>query len=247
MEDKEGNFVDKDGRRRNISEEDASRYKNIANDIERIDRKFCKSYEQFLVPITCAMAQCGEVGCALKIYTKGHEFRERTTARSRGSAKGTKCGKYATFQTFLQQWFSLGITVDIMRQANEKESIPITDEGRYIEIKGMNDRAIALIAKIIKNIIDTVKMMEQYATADKAAQAARAKRMANAEKDRQDLLHNLSIMQQTLDAAVSCREIDQEFSEKNIIPPSQSRHTPAFHPVRGVAVAEKMLIWPAAS
>lgn len=46
------------------------------------------------------------------------------------------------------------------------------DEERKIVIKGMNDRAIALIARNIKATIDTVKAMEQQASVNKDAQAA---------------------------------------------------------------------------
>lgn len=66
-----------------------SRYRNEANENERIDRKFCDSYEDVLAWITYTKAQCAEVGCVLKVFTKKHDFKETTKAQIRGSVKGT--------------------------------------------------------------------------------------------------------------------------------------------------------------
>lgn len=68
---------------------------------------------------------------------------------------------------FLQQWFSLGITDDLMRQAKESEQMHTTStphispaEERKSEIKGRYDRAIAMIAESITATTDTVKRMK---------------------------------------------------------------------------------------
>lgn len=63
------------------------------------------------------MAYCAEPGYVPKIHTKGNGFKEKTKVKSRGSVKGKRCGKYATFGTCLQQWLSLGILEDLMRRA----------------------------------------------------------------------------------------------------------------------------------
>ena len=57
-----GLFVDEDGKRKDIREEDSARYRDVANDSELIDRKFCESYEHLLASIECAMARCNEPG-----------------------------------------------------------------------------------------------------------------------------------------------------------------------------------------
>lgn len=139
--------------------------------------------------------------------------------------KGTKYGKFATFRTFLQQLFILIIIEDIMRQTKKRETIPTTqaprispDEQRKIDIKGRSNSAIALISENITATIDAVKVMKQQAAAYKAAQAALAMRMANADKATQYLLLNMNIMQQNLASVVSCRDTDTEFSEKGIVP-----------------------------
>ena len=75
-----------------------------------------------------------ETGGVLKLFTKGHDFKDTTTAKSRGSVKGTKCGKSTTFGTCMQQWFNLGILDDITRQAKEREQTnappPLTSRTR---------------------------------------------------------------------------------------------------------------------
>lgn len=55
-------FVKEDGRRKYIGEDEASCNRNAAEENERINIKFCESYEHFLALITCAMALCEEVG-----------------------------------------------------------------------------------------------------------------------------------------------------------------------------------------
>lgn len=68
--------------------------------------------------------------------------------------------------------------------------------------------AIALIAEDITATIDTVKSMKQQSQDDKAAQAALAQRLLQAEKATEDLLRNLAIMPKSVAAAVSCRYSD---------------------------------------
>lgn len=67
--------MNEDNRRKRISEEDACRYRNIANENKRMDRKFCASYEYLLASITCTMEHCKEVGCVIKLLTKGNDFK----------------------------------------------------------------------------------------------------------------------------------------------------------------------------
>ena len=129
------------------------RYRNVANDNELIDRKFCESYEHLLGTIKCSMEKCRETGCVLKVFTKGYNFKDTTVTKCRGSVKGTKCGKSVTFGTCLQQWFGLGILDDISRQAKAHEMTGVvhtpvqSDEERLrAEQKLRSDRAIALIA-----------------------------------------------------------------------------------------------------
>lgn len=52
-------FVVEHGRRKEISEEYASRYRDIVNGNERIDRTFCETYKPLLASIKCNMVQCG--------------------------------------------------------------------------------------------------------------------------------------------------------------------------------------------
>lgn len=106
-------FVNGDLSFKRICDEDRSRCRILANDNERMGRKFCVSYGHLLAFITCTTAQCGEEVCVLKILTKGHDFKENTPDRSRGSVKDTKCGGLTTFGTCLEQWFSLGIIEDL--------------------------------------------------------------------------------------------------------------------------------------
>jgi len=237
-----------------IGEEESAHYRDVANDNELIDCKFCESYEHLLASIKCTMAKCDEPGCVLKVFTKGHDYKDTTTSKSRGSVKGTKCGKSASFGTCLQQWFGLGIIEDIMRQAKESETVPMTsaskmlpDEQRNIEMKGRNDRAIALIAENITQTADKVKAIRQQAETEKAALAAR---MDKADRATEVLMQNLKVMQQNLDAAMDCRENDKEFNEKNIVRPSEVEappaHTLAFNwaPAE-VAAAPPTSNWPA--
>ena len=53
-----GLFVDDKGKRKNISEEEAAHYRDVANDNELFDRKFCESYEHLLASIRFPMAKC---------------------------------------------------------------------------------------------------------------------------------------------------------------------------------------------
>ena len=49
VEEVEGkSFADQKGRRKLVGEEEAERYRNVANDHELIDRKFCETYEHLL-------------------------------------------------------------------------------------------------------------------------------------------------------------------------------------------------------
>ena len=106
MEDK---FIDENGRRKEIGDEEVARYRKIANDNELSDRKFCESYGHILASVKCSMAKCAKPGCALKIFTKGYDFKDKTKVKSRGSVKGTRCGKSVAFGACLQQLFNLGI------------------------------------------------------------------------------------------------------------------------------------------
>lgn len=157
--------------------------------------------------------------------------------------KGTKCGRSVTFGTCLHKWLSLGITKNIMRQAKECKSAPLTpapeispEERRKGAIKDRNDREIALIAESITATIDTVKAMKLQAQADEAAQAALAQRMVQPDKETQDLLHTLTIMQQNLVAAVSCRDREQDIAANGIKPTRKMTfpltHTVEYHPTR---------------
>lgn len=49
-------FVQVDGRRKNISEEESSHYRNVAKDNERKNQKLCAAQELLLSFITCSMA-----------------------------------------------------------------------------------------------------------------------------------------------------------------------------------------------
>ena len=104
----------------------------------------------------------------LKVFTKGYIFKDTTVAKCRGSVKGTKCGKSATFGTCLQQWFGLGILDDISRQEKARETTgavptPVqSDEERLnAEQKGRNDRAIALIAECVTKTLDQAEALTQ--------------------------------------------------------------------------------------
>lgn len=52
-----------------------SRYRDEANDRELIDRKFRETYEPLIAPNKSAMAKCGEIGCVIKLFTKGFDFK----------------------------------------------------------------------------------------------------------------------------------------------------------------------------
>ena len=114
------------------------------------------------------MAKCSEPGCVPNVFTKGYNFKDTTVAKCRGSLKGTKCGKSATFGTCLQQWFGLGILDDISRQVKARETTGPTpapvrsDEDRQkAEQRGRNDRAIALIAECVTKTLDQAESLTQ--------------------------------------------------------------------------------------
>ena len=195
-------FVDERGRRKEISEEESAHYRDVANENELIDRKFCESYEHLLASIKCTMAKCDEPGCVLKIFTKGHDFKEATTTKNRGAVKGTKCGKSATFGTCLQQWFGLGILDDISRQAKARETrIALqapeqSEEDRLkAEQRGRNDRAIALIAE---NVTKTLNQAEALT------------------KQIELLRENATLLQASLDDAVRRRDADENFDVADV-------------------------------
>lgn len=52
----EDEFVGKDGRRKKIGEEDSSRYREVVNDNEGIDRAFFSTFELLVSFIKCSMA-----------------------------------------------------------------------------------------------------------------------------------------------------------------------------------------------
>ena len=171
-----GLFVDEDGKRKDIREEKSARYRDVANVSELIDRKFCESYEHLLASVKCAIARCNEPACVLKIITKGYDYKETTTAKSRGSVKGTKCGKSATFGACLQQWFGLGILEDLSRQAKARETLiaPATpeqtdEEKMKADQRGRNDRAIALIAESVTRTLDQAEALTRQAEAQRLA------------------------------------------------------------------------------
>ena len=227
----------------------------VANDNELFDRKFCEEYEHLLATIKCSMAKCSEPGCVLKLFTKGHDFKENTTAKSRGSVKGTKCGRSATFGTCLQQWFSLGIIEDLMKQAKEGKTTSIMpaptislEDQRKSETMGRNDRAIAMIAESITATIESVKVLKRQGEEDKEAQAAIEKRMAEAKYVTQDLLDNPSIMQQNLAVAESCRKIGKEISGQDIKPTkvldTPPTRTLAYNQVTRATAEQTPTSWP---
>lgn len=126
------------------------------------------------------MAQFIELDCVLNITTKGYDFKKTTTSKRKGAVKGTKCGKSATFGTCMQQWLGLGIMEDLLRQAKERDEPAVSaapqisaEEARKAEIKGMNYRAIALIAESNTKAIHQVQAIAQRAEAEKEALAER--------------------------------------------------------------------------
>lgn len=69
--------------------------------------------------------------------------------------------------------------------------------------------SIATIAESIFKTMEIVKALEQQADIDKREHAdIAAQRMAKADKERQDLLQNLSTLQQNISAATKCRKDD---------------------------------------
>lgn len=87
---------------------------------------FCAADEPILASVKCSMVQCKESGCVLKLFTKSFEFKKSTTSRNRGSVKGTNSGRSVELGTCMQQRFSLRITEDLMRQAKEGKTTPLT-------------------------------------------------------------------------------------------------------------------------
>ena len=77
-----GLFVDDKGRRMEIGEEESARYRDVANDSELTDRKFCETYEHLLASAKCTMAKCAESGCVLKIFTKAMTSRMQRPPRT---------------------------------------------------------------------------------------------------------------------------------------------------------------------
>ena len=130
------------------------------------------------------MAKCKEPGCMLKMLTKGYEFKGTTSAKSRGSLKGTKCGKSATLGTCLPQWFGLGILDDISRQAKSRETriAPAmseqTEEDRMkAEQKYRNDRSIALITESVSKELHQAEALAQQAEAQRPILIATIKKI----------------------------------------------------------------------
>lgn len=171
------------------------------------------------------MAQCKKVGCFLQLFTKGHEFKENTTVRSKILVKGTKYSRSATFGTFLQHWFSLGIIKDLMRQVQECKSMPLPpvskispEEARKNANKERKDWAIAMVTESITFAMDTAKVMKRQAAADRATKAALETRMAKTDKSTQDLLQNLTVMQKNPAEETMCRDADKEFGKNDKMP-----------------------------
>lgn len=69
------------------------------------------------------MVHCDKAGCVLKIFNKGFDFKKSSTARTRGSVRGTKCSRSAIFGTCLKKRFSLDITEELVMQAKEGRSV----------------------------------------------------------------------------------------------------------------------------
>lgn len=116
------------------------------------------------------MAQCDRKGCFLNLLTNGFDFKESTTDKSRGSVKGIKCGRSATFGKCMQKGFSLGITEELMLQTKESKATPMTpapgivpEELWTVAIKGRNYLFIAMIAESITATMNTVKAMNMQA------------------------------------------------------------------------------------
>lgn len=148
------------------------------------------------------MTRCGEAGCVLKIRTKGHEFKETNTTKNRGAVKGTKRGESASFGTFLQQWLSLGVLEDLMRQTKDMESPVLrgaqglpAEEERRAHIKGMNDSAMALFAESITRARDQIQVTSRQAADDKAAME---ESLATSDRAREALLQNIKVMKKNL-------------------------------------------------
>ena len=223
-----GMFVDEKGRRKAISEEESARYTDVANDSELIDRKFCESYEHLLASVKCTMAKCMESGCVLKVFTKGHDFKDTTTAKARGSVKGTKCGKSATFGTCLQQWFGLGILDDLSRQAKARvtsSSPPMPEQSKEERMKaeqrGRNDRAIALIAENVTGTLNQVEVLAQQL---------------------EMMRDNARRMKVSLDDAVRRRDAGEDFDISKVAPmnvvQAPASHSVAFNPAPPVQPAQ---------
>ena len=224
-------FLDGNGRRKEIDEEESARYRDVANDNELIDRKFCEAYEHLLPSIKCYMAKCSERGCVLKVFTKDYDYKDTTTTKNRGAVKGTKCGKSATFGTCLQQWFGLGILDDLSRQAKARETLisPATpeqteEEKMKADQRGRNDRAIALIAESVTRTLDQAEALTRQAEAQRLAFV----------KEIEKLKANAIRMQQALAEALRRRDAGENFDlpdvpkmDKVIAP---AAHTAAYNP-----------------
>ena len=71
VEEVEGNlFVDGKGRLKVVGEEASVRYRNVANDSELVDRKFCESYEHLLATVKCSMEKLGSQDACLKYFKR---------------------------------------------------------------------------------------------------------------------------------------------------------------------------------
>lgn len=102
------------------------------------------------------------------MFTKGHDFKEATKFRSRGSVKSTKCVTSATIGTCLQQWFGLGIIEYLTRKKKKCKSMPPTlvspispAKKQKSVIKGRNNKAIAMISESITVTTCTDKFMDR--------------------------------------------------------------------------------------
>lgn len=110
-------FVDGQVRRREVSEEDAAKYREAEKDRERIDRSFHEKYAPLLLSITCTLYKCENQGCVSELFTKGFDFKESTTNKARGLVRNTRCRNTAVFRTFLRQWLSQDTLDTLPRQA----------------------------------------------------------------------------------------------------------------------------------
>lgn len=85
--------MDRAGKRRAVSAEDAQRYRDTANDHERVNRVFQDKYATLFPSVKCTIYKCDKDECVLSVFTKGFDLKENKTTRARGSIKGYRYGR----------------------------------------------------------------------------------------------------------------------------------------------------------